>query len=132
MGLEFPQIGRGKGNMLTAELLRIDHGLLLLERETAHSIAQPCECLFIAHKSFLSELEEAAERLWEVGGAEDVCCLHLRLIAHDLADQVLVNLAEGAVQHLATLEHVEDAVGEDRLVVAHPIDIEHKLIRCQA
>ena len=53
-------------------------------------------------------------------------CLNHLLICHDLVDQVLIDLAECTIKHLATFEHVENAIREDRLVVADPIDVKDK------
>ena len=50
-------------------------------------------------------------------------------IHHHLLGQVLVDLAERAVQHLASFEHVKDAIGEDWLPMAHSIYVKQVLIR---
>ena len=50
-----------------------------------------------------------------------------QLIVLDLLYQVLIDLAQRAVEHLASLEHVKDSVREDRLVMTHPVDVENEL-----
>ena len=55
-------------------------------------------------------------------------CLYQRLLVKCLVDEVLVDLREGAIEHLTTLKHVENAVREDRLSVTEAIDLEYVLV----
>ena len=49
-----------------------------------------------------------------------------------MLDEVLVDLREGAVEHLSPFKHVENAVGEDRLPVTMAIDLKEVLIGSHA
>ena len=59
-----------------------------------------------------------------------MCSLYHRLLIHDLPDQIPVDLAQAAIQHLPSFEHEEDAVGEDWLAMALPVDVEEVLVGC--
>lgn len=102
---------------------------MLLDRETAHSTIQSRKRFTVSLKSLIVELEQAPKALWQVGGPECVGGLNVRrLMVHYLLDQVLVDLAQSAIEHLASLEHVEDPVCKDLLAMTDAIDVEGKLI----
>ena len=49
-----------------------------------------------------------------------------------MLDEVLVDLREGAVEHLTAFKHVENAVREDGQTVTCPIDFEEVLVGSHA
>ena len=82
------------------------HGIAQARNESVVSLNVHVE-------SLLSQFEETSERLGQVRRSEDVCCLHdWAAEGVELGYQISVDLREGAVQHFASFEHVEDAVGE--------------------
>lgn len=57
-------------------------------------------------------------------------CLNVWLALGNLLDQIFVDLAQRAVQHLASFKHVENAIGEDRLTMTDSIYVKQVLIAC--
>ena len=89
-------------------------------------MSQATKGFLIVLQSFFAEFEHTAKGLRQVASLEDMCCLNEWLAVHDLRDQVLVDLTQTAIEHLTTLEHVEDAIREHWLIVAVAIDVEKK------
>ena len=50
----------------------------------------------------------------------------LLLIVHDLLNQIFVDLTQSTVEHLATFEHVENSIRENRLVMTDSIYVKDK------
>ena len=119
--------------MLITELLRIRQVLPLLRTQLGYALVQLVEGMVLLSQCLLIQMDLAPERLWQIGSLEDVGrleerVLHLaRLVLHNLLNQVPVDLAQAAVEHLASLEHVEDAIREHLLAVHGSIDVEQEL-----
>lgn len=57
-------------------------------------------------------------------------CLNVGLTLGNLTNQIFVDLAQRAIQHLASFKHVENAIGEDRLTMTDSVYVERVLIAC--
>ena len=99
----------------------------MLDREAAHASVESTESLLVATKCILAELDKTSEGLGQVRCLYYMGSLDGQFIVLDLLYQILINLAQRAVEHLASLEHVKDSVRKDRLVMTHPVDIKNEL-----
>ena len=67
-------------------------------------------------QSILIQLDLASKRLRQISSLEymgrlEEWVLHLTpLVLHDLLNEIPIDLAQAAIEHLASLEHIEDAI----------------------
>ena len=98
-------------------------------RRAELQLQQQCEkCGAKSAPGFQIRLSVSCVAIPGVVGRLEERVLHLaRLVLHNLLNQVPVDLAQAAVEHLASLEHVEDAIREHLLAVHGSIDVEQEL-----
>ena len=131
--VEVAKIVCRKCHMLITELLRVRQVLPLLGAQLGYALVQLVEGVVLLSQCLLIQMDLAPERLRQVGRLEDMGRLEermvrlTRLVLHDLLNQVPVDLAQATVEHLASLEHVEDAIREHLLAVHGAIDGEKEL-----
>ena len=132
-GLEVTQVVRCERYVLVADEAHVRRVSEVLAAELLNPLVELAEGMASRLQCRVAEDAVSPKGLGKVGGFEEVGSLEYRVqlvaacVLHDLADDVLVDLAEAAVEHFPALEHVEDPIAEDFLAVHGAIDVEEEL-----